>query len=66
MANISPPQNLYDRVAETMFVSECLKKTAEEVIVDAILLVRQSRRIRRTLKANRFTHTVLPFVPQQD
>jgi hypothetical protein len=53
MATMSPSQNLYDRVAETVRASECLRRTAEEVIVDAILAVRRSHRIRRNLNANR-------------
>jgi hypothetical protein len=66
MATISPAQNLYDRVAQTVRASECLRKMAEEVVVDAILAVRRSRRLRGNLNANRFTHAVLPFVRRQD
>jgi hypothetical protein len=66
MATISPPQNLRDRVAETMRQSDCLQRRAWIAIVAAFLVVRRSRRTLRHLNANCFTHAVLPFARQQD
>jgi hypothetical protein len=66
MVTISPPQNLPDRVAETMHRSDCLQRRAWIAIVAAFLVVRQSRRTLRHLNANCFAHIVLPFARQQE